>query len=36
MVFIGYEKGSKGYRAYDPFDGKTHLTREAIFYDDKG
>ena len=31
MVFIGYEKGSKPYRVYDPFTGKTHLTRDVIF-----
>ena len=31
MVFIGYEKGSKTYRVYDPFIGKIHLTREVIF-----
>ena len=31
MVFIGYEKGSKAYRVYDPFIGNIHLTRDVIF-----
>ena len=31
MVFIGYEKGSKAYRVYDPFTGSIHLTKDVIF-----
>ena len=31
MVFIGYEKGSKAYRVYDPFTRIIHLTRDVIF-----
>ena len=31
MVFIGYERGSKGYKAYDPSTGSIHLTREVVF-----
>ena len=31
MVFIGYEKGRKAYRVYDPFIGNIHLTRDVIF-----
>ncbi|WVZ83575.1 LOW QUALITY PROTEIN: hypothetical protein U9M48_030707 [Paspalum notatum var. saurae] len=30
MVFIGYEKGSKAYRAYDPTTGKVVITREML------
>ena len=30
MVFIGYEKGSKTYRFYDPFTRNIHLTRDEI------
>ena len=36
MVFIGYEKGSKGYRAGHLVDEKIHLIRDAIFYEEKG
>jgi hypothetical protein len=31
MVFIGYEKGSKAYRAYDPISGRVDITRDAVF-----
>jgi hypothetical protein len=31
MVFIGYEAGTKGYRAYDQRTGHIHVTRDAIF-----
>ncbi|WVZ63449.1 hypothetical protein U9M48_013080 [Paspalum notatum var. saurae] len=31
MVFIGYEKGSKAYRAYDPTTGKVVITRDVVF-----
>jgi hypothetical protein len=31
MVFIGYEKGSKSYRVYNPVTKRVHVTRDAIF-----
>ena len=31
MVFIGCEKGSKAYRAYDPTTGKVVITRDVVF-----
>jgi hypothetical protein len=31
MIFIGYEPGSKAFRAYDPLTRKVHVTRDAIF-----
>jgi hypothetical protein len=31
MVFVGYEAGTKGYRAYDPLIGQVHITRDAVF-----
>jgi hypothetical protein len=31
MVFIGYEEGSKAYRAYDPCIGHVHITRDIVF-----
>jgi hypothetical protein len=31
MVFIGYELGSKAYRAYDPVSKKVHVTRDLVF-----
>ena len=36
MAFIGYEKGSKAYRVYDPFTGKIHLTGDVIFEESVG
>jgi hypothetical protein len=31
MVFVGYEPGSKAYRAYDPRTGHVHITRDIVF-----
>ena len=31
MVFIGYEKGTKGYQVYDPLAKKLHISRDVIF-----
>jgi len=31
MVFNGYEKGSKAYRAYDPTTGRVVITRNVVF-----
>ena len=31
MIFVGYEKVSKAYRAYDPVTGMVHVTRNVIF-----
>jgi hypothetical protein len=31
MVFVGYEKGAKAYRAYDPRTGRVHVTWDAVF-----
>jgi hypothetical protein len=31
MIFVGYERGTKAYRAYDPVTGRVHITRDVIF-----
>jgi hypothetical protein len=31
MIFIGYEEGSRAYRAYDPLTKKVHVTHDIIF-----
>ena len=31
MIFIGYERGTKAYRAYDPTTRRVHITRDVIF-----
>jgi hypothetical protein len=31
MIFIGYESGSKAYRAYDPITKHVHVTRDVVF-----
>jgi hypothetical protein len=31
MVFIGYEKGTKGYRVYDLVAKRVHITRDVVF-----
>jgi hypothetical protein len=35
MVFFGYEKGSKAYRAYNPVTKKVMVTRDVVFEEDK-
>jgi hypothetical protein len=31
MIFIGYERGSKVYQAYDPVAHRVHNTRDVVF-----
>jgi hypothetical protein len=31
MIFVGYECGSKAYRAYDPITKRVHVTRDVVF-----
>jgi hypothetical protein len=31
MIFIGYEPGSKAFRAYDPVSKRVHVTRDVVF-----
>jgi hypothetical protein len=31
MIFIGYESGSKAYRAYDPITNCVHVTHDVVF-----
>jgi len=31
MIFVGYERGTKAYRAYDPVARRVHITRDVIF-----
>ena len=31
MIFIGYEKGVKGYRTFDPISKTIHITRDVVF-----
>lgn len=31
MIFMGNEKGTKAYRAYDPVTRKVHITRDVVF-----
>ena len=31
MVFVGYERGAKGYRSFNPTTHKVHLSRDVIF-----
>jgi hypothetical protein len=31
MIFVGYERGTKGYRAYDLIMGKVYVTRDVVF-----
>jgi hypothetical protein len=34
IVFVGYERGTKAYRAYDPTTGRVQVTRDAVFDED--
>jgi Reverse transcriptase (RNA-dependent DNA polymerase) len=36
MVFFGYEDGSKAYRVYNPMTNKVHVTRDAVFEEERG
>ena len=31
MIFVGYEPGSKAYRAYDPMTRRIHISRDIVF-----
>jgi hypothetical protein len=31
MIFIGYERGTKAYMAYDPVTQKVRVTRDVVF-----
>jgi hypothetical protein len=31
MIFVGYERGSKAYRAFDPATKRVHVTRDVVF-----
>jgi hypothetical protein len=31
MIFVGYESGSKVYRAYNPIMKRVHVTRDVVF-----
>jgi hypothetical protein len=35
MIFIGYERGSKVFRAYDPVTHRVHIARDVVF-DEEG
>jgi hypothetical protein len=34
MIFVGYERGTKAYRAYDPVGRRVHITRDVVFDED--
>jgi hypothetical protein len=34
MIFVGYERGTKAYRAYDPVTEKVTITRDVVFDED--
>jgi hypothetical protein len=31
MIFIGYERGTKAYRVYDPMARRLHITQDVVF-----
>jgi hypothetical protein len=31
MIFVGYERGSKAYRTFDPLTGRVTITRDVVF-----
>jgi Reverse transcriptase (RNA-dependent DNA polymerase)/Integrase core domain/GAG-pre-integrase domain len=35
MILLGYEKGSKAYRVYNPITKKVHVTRDTVFEENK-
>ena len=35
MIFVGYEKGVKGYRTFNPTSQSIHITRDEVFEEDK-
>ena len=35
MIFIGYEKGVKGYRTFNPVSHTIHITKDAVFEEEK-
>ena len=35
MIFIGYEEGVKGYRTFNHISQSIHITRDAVFEEDK-
>ena len=35
MIFVGYEKGVKGYRTFNPTSQSLHITRDEVFEEDK-
>jgi hypothetical protein len=35
MVFIGYEPGSKAWRFYNPATCRVHVSRDAVFEEDR-
>ena len=35
MIFIGHEKGVKGYKTFNPISHTIHITRDAIFEEEK-
>lgn len=34
MIFVGYERRSKAFRAYDPVAQRVHVTRDLVFDED--
>jgi hypothetical protein len=34
MIFVGYEKGTKAARVYDPMTKRVHITHDVVFDED--